>query len=75
MSTQKNLTDKRWLTSAEAAVYINRHPVTVRKMFLAGMIPATKLAGRILVDREKLDLMLSRMIEARTSKSRGGGGR
>jgi hypothetical protein len=44
-------------------------------MFLAGMIPATKLAGRILVDREKLDLMLSRMIEARTSKSRGGGGR
>jgi excisionase family DNA binding protein len=45
----------RWMTVEETAEYLRATPAAIRRRVGRKTIPATKLGGRVLVDRERLD--------------------
>ena len=49
---------KRWISVKECAVYLGLHSKTIYKLVGYGVIPSTKLAGSVGIDRQRLDELL-----------------
>ncbi len=52
--------ERRYITVNEAAVYLSKHPITIRRQIDKGEIPASKIGRSVRVDLRALNEMLER---------------
>lgn len=63
---------RRFISVAEAAVYLSAHEITIRDWISRGLIPSIRLGRAVRIDLRKLEAQISAQEEGRIRGGKGG---